>query len=327
MGEGVVAILGLDSFLAEAALGRVVKAAVGDDRDAVQVLRGDETTWTRVIDAAGMRSLFSERRVLVVRGADQLKGEGETVPSYLADPTPGVTLVLVAAKPDKRKTVWKKVVEAATVHSADPLKGAKLRGFVSDDLRRRGLRVSADGVEELIERVGGDLRRLMGEVDKLEAYGEGKALGADEVAKVLGRGMGRPLYVMADALAGKQVATALAEVEDALEDGERPELMLAALHRSLRQMRGTRALLAARASRDEIARRLGLPPNMAFKVPALLEAARRWRDGELEAATAALAAADQAIKLGAAPSAALAAAVTAACAKEGPARPARPSGK
>jgi DNA polymerase-3 subunit delta len=327
MGEGVVAILGLDSFLAEAALGRVLKAAVGDDRDAIQVLRGDETNWTRVIDAAGMRSLFSERRALVVRGADQLKGDGESVPGYLADPTPGVTLVLVAARPDKRKTVWKKVVEAATVHSADPLKGARLRGFVSDDLRRRGLRVAADGVEELIERVGGDLRRLMGEVDKLEAYGEGKPLGATEVAQVLGRGMGRPLYVMADALAGKQVDKALAEVEDALEDGERPELMLAALHRSLRQMRGTRALLAARASREEIARRLGLPPNMAFKVPALLDAARRWRDGELEGATAALAKADQAIKLGAAPSAALAAAVTAACAKDGPARPARPSGR
>jgi DNA polymerase-3 subunit delta len=327
MGEGVVAILGLDSFLAETALQRVLKTAVGDDRDAVQVLRGDETNWTRVIDAAGMRSLFSERRALVVRGAEQLKGEGESVPGYLKDPTPGVTLVLVAAKPDKRKTVWKKVVEAATVHSADPLKGARLRGFVSDDLKRRGLRVSADGVEELIERVGGDLRRLMGEVDKLEAYGEGKALGADEVAQVLGRGMGRPLYVLADALAGKQVDKALAEALDALEDGERPELMLAALHRSLRQMRGTRALIAARASRDEIARRLGLPPNMAFKVPALLEAARRWRDGELEAATAALAEADQAVKLGASPSAALCAAIVAGCAKEEPTRPARPSGR
>jgi DNA polymerase III delta subunit len=141
--------------------------------------------------------------------------------------------------------------------------------------------------------------------------------------------MSRPLYVMADALAAKQVGKTLTELEDALEEGERPELLLAALHRSLRQMRGTRALLAAKASRDEIARRLGLPPNMAFKVPAILDAARGWRDEEIEVATRALSQADRAIKQGASSHAALCAAVVAACAKTagGTTRPRLPSAR
>jgi DNA polymerase-3 subunit delta len=248
-----------------------------------------------------------------VRGAEGLKGEGEGVEAYLADPTPGVTLVLIAAKPDKRKTVWKRVVDRATVHSADPLKGAKLRSFVADELRRRGLKLGAQGLEELLDRVGSDLRRLMSEVEKLEAYAEGGELRAEDVAKVLGRGLGRPLYVLSDALAAKDAAKVLAEVASALDEGERPELMLAALHRSLRQMRGTKALLAARVPKDEMQRRLGLPPNMAFKLPSLIEASRRWRDGELENAMLALAQADRDVKTGASADAALLAALVTAC--------------
>jgi len=307
-----VAILGPDTFLAESALRRVLAGAIGDDPSAVTVLRGDEATWARVLDAAGMRSLFAEKRALVVRGAEGLKGEGDGVDAYLADPTPGVTLVLMAAKPDKRKTVWKRIVDKATVHSADPLKGAKLRSFVADELRRRGLKLGGHGLEELLDRVGSDLRRLMSEVEKLEAYAEGGELRAEDVAKVLGRGLGRPLYVLADALAEKDVAKVLAEVESALDEGERPELILSALHRSLRQMRGTKALLAARVPREEMQRRL-LPPNMAFKLPSLVEASRRWRDGELEDATLALAQADRDIKTGASADAALCAALVAAC--------------
>ena len=57
-----------------------------------------------------------------------------------------------------------------------------------------------EGVEELIDRVGQDLRRLMGEVDKLEAFGAGeRSLSAEDVAAVLGRGLGRPLYLLGDA--------------------------------------------------------------------------------------------------------------------------------
>ena len=243
------AIVGPDSYLAEAALERVLQAAVGDDRESVQVLRGDETTWTRVVDSAGMRSLFAERRAVVVRDADQLKGDGEEVAAYLDDPTPGVTLVLMAAKADKRKVVWKKIVDGATVHSADPLRGAKLRGFVGDEVRRRGLKLSADGIQELIDRTGSDLRRLMGEMEKLEAYADGKSHSEPTRSpRSLGRGMSRPFYVMADALAAKQVGQDADRARRrARGRGASGSYRSAALHRSLRQMRGARALLAAKA--------------------------------------------------------------------------------
>ena len=129
---------------------------------------------------------------------------------------------------------------------------------MSEQLRRRGLRLAQDAVEELIDRVGQDLRRLMGEIDKLEAFAGGAkaTLTADDVAAVLGRGMARPLYRLSDAIAAREPATALAVAQELIEDGEEGPLILGTLHRSLRQLRAAIALRDARVPRDQMAQRL-----------------------------------------------------------------------
>jgi DNA polymerase-3 subunit delta len=259
-----------------------------------------------------MGSLFAERRAIVVRGAEGLKGDGEGLEAYLESPTPGVTLIFLAARPDKRRTAFKQLLAQAAVVRADPKKGQALRAHVAEHARRRKLKLTEEGFEELLERVGQDLRRLMGELDKLQAFGEGeRALSAEEVAAVLGRGLAPPLYRLSDAIAGRDPGRVLALTEALLEEGEEPPKIVGTLHRSLRQVREAVALRERRASRGEMARLL--PPNMAFKLPALLEAAERWSEPELKRALAALGRADRGMKKGANARVALTAAVAEAC--------------
>jgi DNA polymerase-3 subunit delta len=288
---------------------------VGAERaDAVQVLRGDETTWGRVVEAARTGSLFATRRAVVVRGADGLKGEGDELPALLEDPSPEARLILLAAKPDKRRAAWKRLLDAAEVHSAEPLKGRAARGYVQDQVRRRKLALEEEAFEELFERVGQDLRRLMGELDKLEAFAEGQkgALGAEEVAAVLGRGLAQPLYRIGDAFTMRRRLPLLALMETVLEEGEPPLKVLATLHYAARRVRAARALRDARLPREALAGRLGVPP---FKVQELMEATRAWSDAELERAVAALSEADRRVKTGADARAALTAAVLEATGK------------
>lgn len=313
-------IAGSDGYLAEQALERILQEAVGAERtDSVQVFRGDEVSWTRVLDAARTGSLFVPRRAVVVRNAEALKGEGEDLDAWLSAPGDDVTLVLLAGKPDKRRVVWKKLLQAGTLHEAEPLKGRALRAYVAEEVRRRGLRVREDATLELLDRVGQDLRRVMGELDKLEAFAAGspRPLTAEDVAAVSGRGGARPLYKLTDALAGRQAGAALAMVEEVLEEGEAALRVLSALHRALRQVRGARALREARASRETVISRLGLLP---FKVGDVLEASRRWSDEDLAAAFVALDRADRRVKSGIEPKVALAAAIAEACAGPGKAR-------
>jgi DNA polymerase-3 subunit delta len=316
----IQAIVGEDTYLAEEALEKVLAAAIGDDRqDALQVLYGDEAKWEEVLGAARTGSLFVARRAIVVRRAELLKyggaagGDDDPVEAYAADPPPDVTLVLLAARPDRRRNPWKKLLPKAAVHDASPRKGRALRAHVEEELRGRGLRFAPDALNELISEVGQDLRRLMGEVDKLEAFAGGrKEISADDVAAVLGRGLGQPLYLLSDAYASRDVSASLELVERLLGDGEEGLRILSTLHRSLRQVRGARAMREARVPRDEIGAKL-LPPNMQFKLDALLEASRRWNEAELRRGLAALGRADRRMKRGGDAATTLVAAVAESC--------------
>jgi len=340
----IQAIVGEDTYLAEEALERILAQALGEERaEGLRVLYGDEARWETVLAAARTGSLFARRRAVVVRRAELLryerapsedagpaekrprgKADEDLVEAYLEDPVPDVTLVLMAAKPDRRRNPWKRLLPKAAVHDAAPKKGRALRAHVEEELRQRGLRITADGVGELIDRVGQDLRRLMGEVDKLEAFaGETKTLGADEVAAVLGRGLGRPLYLLSDAVAAREAGRSLELIDELIGEGEEGLRVLATLHRSLRQVRAARAMREGRVARDEIGGRL-LPPNMQFKLDALLEASRRWSEEDLRKAFAALGRADRRLKRSVDAETALVAAVVEACGTGEAARPSSP---
>jgi DNA polymerase III subunit delta len=307
----VYAVVGADSFRAEQAAEGLLEAAVGREgrSESVQTLRGDELTWTRLLDLARTGSLFAERRAILVRGAEALKGSDEGLAHYLEAPTPGVTLVLLVPKPDKRKAAWKHLLAVASVVSAEPLKGGALRAHVAEELRRRELGMDEEALDELVERVGQDLRRLMGELDKLQAYAAGRSrLTAEDVTAVLGRGLAQPLWALADALAKRQRELALRLLDETLEAGEAPQYVLGVLYRSLRSVRAVRGF--RHTSWGEIASRLRMPP---FKVQQLAEAGRLWSDEDLRGASAALARADRQMKLSLDPRVALSAALAQAC--------------
>jgi DNA polymerase-3 subunit delta len=158
--------------------------------------------------------------------------------------------------------------------------------------------------------VGQDLRRLMGELDKLEAFGSAAPLSAEAVAAVLGRGLAPPLYRLGDAFASRRTRETLDILQALLGEGEVPLKILGTFHRSLRQVRGALALRGGRGAREELVSRLGVLP---FKVGDVLEASRRWSEDDLRRAFAALDVADRRMKSGGEPATALVAAVAEAC--------------
>jgi len=318
----VQAIVGEDSYLAEAALERVLQAAVpGERHESVRVLYGDEAKWEDVVQAARAGSLFAASRAVVVRRAELLKygsipkddESGDPVEAYLGAPAPDATLVLMAAKPDKRRKPWKSVLAQAEVHEAAPKRGRALRSHVEGELRRRGVQLSREVLDLLIDEVGQDLRRLMGEVDKLEAWVEGRSeITVEDVSALLGQGLGQPLYLLSDAFQARDTPRALELLERLLGEGEQGPLVVAALHRTLRQVRGAVALRNAGVPAAQIGARL-LPPNMQFKLESLLTAARRWSEPDIQKALLVLEQTDRGVKRGADTSVALTSAVVAAC--------------
>jgi DNA polymerase III delta subunit len=153
----------------------------------------------------------------------------------------------------------------------------------------------------------------MGEVDKLEAWVEGRSeITVEDLSALLGQGLGQPLYLLSDAFQARDTPRALELLERLLGEGEQGPLVVAALHRTLRQVRGAIALRNAGVPAAQIGARL-LPPNMQFKLEALLTAARRWSEPDIQKALLVLEQTDRGVKRGADTSVALTTAVVAAC--------------
>jgi DNA polymerase-3 subunit delta len=310
----VIAIVGGDSYLADKALKSALLSAVGESQggDSIESFRGDETGWVRVLDACRTGSLFAPRRAVVVRNAEALKGgdEAEAI-RYLETPSPGVTLILVASKPDRRRTLWKAILERSEVVSADSPKGRALRTYLLQQVRERGLVTSDEAFEEIVERIGTNLSRLGGELDKLEAFAHGQELSPEDVSAVLGRGAAPPLYRLADAFTARRSGEVLNLLEKLLEDGEPPLKILGTMHRALRQVRGAMALREARAPREAYASRLSIPP---FKVGDLIQASQVWSEEKFRRALRALESADRRLKTSGEPRVTLTVATLEACA-------------
>jgi DNA polymerase-3 subunit delta len=294
---GVHAIVGADSFLAEQALERILAGAVSGDRESgVEVLRGEESTWSRVVDTARAGSLFAPRRAVVVRRAEQVKGDEAGLVAYLESPVPEVALVLLYGKLDKRKASSKRLEKLAELTSAEPLKPRALRSYVEAELKRRKLPLNRAATDELIEQVGQDLRRLIGELDKLEAWGVSREMTPEEVSRVLGRGIAQPLYRLSDAFAQRRTAAVLEQIHALLEEGEEALRIVGTLQRTLRQLWVARDLAASRA--PNAARLLSGEPLrvIPFKARDLLRDARSWPEGGVERAREALQKADTRLK-------------------------------
>jgi DNA polymerase-3 subunit delta len=156
----------------------------------------------------------------------------------------------------------------------------------------------------------------MGELDKLEAFARGRAsLTLDDVTEVLGRGLGRPVYRLGDAVMGRELGLALELIQEMLEQGGEGPYLVGVLFRVVNQLLATRALRASRTPAGEIAQRIGFPP---FKLNEMLEAAGAWSGDELRAALRALAGADRALKRGADARVTLTAAVVRICSPVAP---------
>ena len=330
----------------EDVLGSARTGSLFASRRAIVVRRADKFAEDRVKeeeekadDVKGSREDGNDKESVVSPERQKPKRTGKRLPAdqhplllYLNAPNPDVTLVLVTVRPDRRRVPWStffKVLPKEALSDASPLKGGALRARVGDEIRQRGLRLTPEALDHLLTEVGQDLRRLAGELDKLEAWAGGRgSITEDDVDAVLGQGIAQPLYRLGDAFGARDKVTSITLVEQLLADRAGNEALgvalksSATLYRSLRQVRQARALRESQVPYHEMASRLRLPPHLAFKVKALLEAAKSWSEADLRHALAALARADRRLKRGVNPATTLVAAVAESCGGEG--RPTSP---
>jgi DNA polymerase-3 subunit delta len=289
-------VVGDEELLVSRAVSEVVTAARAADAEAeVRDLTASEVARADLDDALSP-SLFGERRVVVLRGAQDLaKDVVDALLGYVADPLPEVALVVVHAGGQKGKALLGALVAVKPRRVDVPrvTKPSERRDFVRRELRADGRAVDEDAVSLLLDAVGTDLRELASAAGQLRADTEG-AITLDAVARYhRGRAEASGFAVAERAVEG-DLGGALELARWGTSTGLAPVLVTSALASTLRSM----ALVASAggAPAGQLAAHLGMPP---WKVDKTRRQVRGWRPEGLSDAVRAVAAADADVKGGA----------------------------
>jgi DNA polymerase-3 subunit delta len=207
-----------------------------------------------VIDDARSLSLFAADRLIWVLNAEQAlprgrsgddDGEGPVgdpspLAAYMADPTPGVTLVFEAARFDFEGDDKRKQERVRKFYGA--LDVVELRRYAAHDARheaealakKSGLRLDAGAMDLLVEALGADMARIAVEIEKLALFAGSRPVTAEDVAAIAPEARATTIFALVNALGRRDRARSLEILDTLTREGEYLPLALAFLSTQFR---------------------------------------------------------------------------------------------
>ncbi|MGP4111019.1 DNA polymerase III subunit delta [Streptomyces sp. 4N509B] len=293
----VTLAVGQEDLLIDRAVRQVVSAARAADADTdVRQLDPGELAPGTLAELTSP-SLFAERKVVVVRQAQDLAADAvKDVKAYLTRPAEEITLVLLFTGSG---TKGKGLLDAARKAGAREVACPKMTrpadrvAFARGEFRALGATATPVACQALVEAVGGDLRELASACSQLAADVEG---GIDEavVARYYTGRAEASSFTVADQAVEGRTAEALETLRWALATGVAPVLVTSALAQGVRAI-GKLASAPPGLRGGDVARELGMPP---WKVDRVRQQMRGWSPQGLATALRAVAEADAAVKGG-----------------------------
>ncbi len=317
-GASVAYFWGDDDLAAGRAVRRMAEAISAGSGGPVERhdVRGDRNQAAQLIgqlhERVATQSMFGGGTLGVVTNVGALTVRNEDRDSLLAilplvAPGSGIAFVESAAsgakEPGQKRVVAAVRAIGGEVRAFHAPKAGQMASWIESEAREREMRLAPGAARELALRVGGfvldndaDRRtqtRMTGqELDKLALYRPAEPVTADDVKALVSEAIPGSVWALTDAVGLRDGGRAAALLERLA--GTTPEpVLLAVLHRRIRELIEVADHLAAGIREEALPRTLGLHP---FRVQQLATQARRWSPAELQAALEGLLALDATVK-------------------------------
>jgi DNA polymerase-3 subunit delta len=234
-----------------------------------EVFDAVETPVDTIVQAAETLPFMTARRLVVVRRCQGLAArDADRLAAYVRAPNPTTCLLLLADEPlaasrERRQDHWLLAAGAAAPGGTRPARGGPcLEGWLRERAAAEGLALSDEAARLLVEWVGDDGARLLGEARKaaLAAGTDNRTVGVREVTAVVGEHRLSDVFELTRAVARRDVGTALRTL-DRLLATEEPMRLLWLLAGDARAAWGVAQLRARGQTTEQIARALRRPPG------------------------------------------------------------------
>src|ERR1700748_2293400 len=151
-------------------------------------LYGKESEWKDVVNAARRFPMFSERMVVILKEAWQMKDLGELA-GYIENPSPTTILVIEHRfkKLDGRNKLAKLIPKKGIYFTSEKLKDDEVPQWVMGFGKQQGFEIGAQEAEMLAVYLGNDLQKISNELEKIIINETGlKQLTVQHIEKYIG---------------------------------------------------------------------------------------------------------------------------------------------
>lgn len=175
------------------------------------VFYGKDADWAAVINACRRYPMFSERQVVLLKEAQQMR-DMEKLESYIENPL--VSTVFVVSykekKVDGRTRLAKLLKEKGVVLTTKKLYDNQLPEWTEELVESKGLAISQKALMLLVDHIGNDLCRIENEIDKISInLAKRKTISEEDVEQYVGVSKDFNVFELQSALATKNLPKAI----------------------------------------------------------------------------------------------------------------------
>ena len=172
------------------------------------VFYGKDTAWPDVINACRRYPMFSERQVVLLKEAQQMR-DIEKLESYIENPL-GSTILVVSYKEKKidgRTKFAKLLKERGVLLSTKKIYENQLPQWTEEIVHNHGYEISRKALMLLIDHIGNDLNRIENEIEKiLVNLGKRKTINEDDIEEFIGISKEFNVFEFQNALGNKDLS-------------------------------------------------------------------------------------------------------------------------
>jgi DNA polymerase-3 subunit delta len=238
--------------------------------------------------------MMTKRRVVVMKRVDKLPDTAarELLP-LIENPVESTVLIITATKPDARKKLFVELKKNACALEFKTPYDNEIPRWLQNRGKFMGVKIDNDAAQLLQISIGGNLRELNTELEKLIVATGNNHITRDDVARVVANTRGVTVFELADAVGHRKLDKAQHILKRMLEQGENAVGIVAMLTRHFTILRKAKWLSGQHMSKNDIATQLKVPP---FFLSNYLEQTRNFDDSALWASFEALLQADNRLK-------------------------------
>ncbi len=196
--SGLYLLNGAEYYIMEEMAGKIASSIVSDDLKSfnLTLAYGAEVDIDEFVRTARSFPFLSDKRVLLLKEMERLKGSWKNLVSYCEDPAPSSVVIMLfnpfdeSGKRSRQPRDYKKLESAVKargqVITFDKLAEGELIRWVRQKAKRMSIEMTPDTAEVLVRSVGENLFEIKNELEKLSLYIDDGTLEREDLARVIG---------------------------------------------------------------------------------------------------------------------------------------------